>query len=132
MASGRRPLDTALGVLESTMQQASEGADLPGEVLRTHTMFIPKGDDNADMDPIVRRLRGLRPITLMRTSAKLVESGINLHNVSVAQHFACGQQRGFVAGRQLADNIIVLEGAIVEASRRIYLTSSAQLANPVI
>lgn len=48
----------------------------------------------------------------MQIAAKLVAYVAKGHLAEVAERAVCGQQRGFVRNRHIADNIIELEGTM--------------------
>lgn len=68
----------------------------------------------AEVERVIRRIAELRPIALMQTAAKLVAAIANEEVSGISKMAVCGQQQGFVAGRPLVDNIIEVEGGLVE------------------
>lgn len=106
--------DGVLQYLDSVAEAATHGEPLPSILLRSYTVFIPKGEYEADIDRIIRRVKELRPIVLMQTSAKIIAAIGNAELADIAQRTVSCQQRGFVPGRQLADNVISVEGGLFE------------------
>lgn len=83
-------------------------------MFRSCTIFIPKEGYAANLQRIIRRVAALRPMPSMQTSAKVIAATAHAGRSSVAHRTVCHQQRGFVLGRQLVDNVIEVAGELVE------------------
>lgn len=106
-----------LEILENASERMSRGIRPPAQLLDSLTIFIPKGEYAADLERVIRRINELRPITLMQTSAKLIAGVVNLELSDIAKRTIVDEQRGFVEGRTIGDNVIEMEGALYEYSQ---------------
>lgn len=106
-----------LEFLETAAERMSQGIQPPAQLLDSFTLFIPKGEYVADLERVIRRINELRPITLMQTSANLVAGVVNMEMSDIAKRTVAGEQRGFVGGRTIGDNVIDMEGALYEYSQ---------------
>lgn len=86
----------------------------PRRLLESLTLFIPKGEYAGDADRVIRHVGELRPITLMQASAKVIASIANRELGEIAQKTVAREQRGVIEGRAIADNMIEMEGALLE------------------
>lgn len=111
--------ESALAFLDKVATDATRCISLPEALLHSFTVFIPKGEYAADAERIIRRITELRPIVLMQTAAKLMAATANDELATIADRTACAPQWGFVRGRQLADNVIVVEGGLEEFSQLV-------------
>jgi hypothetical protein len=80
-------------------------------------VFIPKGELEQDVIQVQRAPEAMRPITLSNTDAKLVAAILNNKLSQLASITVIGQQRGFVRGRGMVDNIIETEALALHLCR---------------
>jgi hypothetical protein len=93
----------------------TDGA-LPDGFNASQMVFIPKGDEIGD-DLVVGRSAGdLRPLNLSNTDNKLVSLALNSRLSHLCKLTVAEQQRGFVSGRHIEDNIFTLESAALAFS----------------
>lgn len=92
----------------------SESHPAPKELVDSLTLFIPRGEYASDIDRITRRIKELRPITLMQSSAKVIASIANVELARIAQEVVFHQKRGSIAGRHISDNLMEIEGGLYE------------------
>mgnify|MGYP000494421881 CR=1 FL=1 len=88
----------------------------------SNMVFIPKGDDPNDEDIVARAASDLRPLNLSNTDNKIVSLAINGRLSALCQATVAEQQRGFVVGRHIEDNLFQLEAsalAMGATNRRI-------------
>ena len=76
-------------------------------------VFIPKGDDPNDDDIVARAACDLRPLNLSNTDNKIVSLALNGRLAALCQATVAEQQRGFVAGRHIEDNLFQLEASAI-------------------
>lgn len=107
----------AIDMLEDIARGMSAGRAPPSELLDSLTLFIPKGEYAEDIDRLIRTIVDLRPMTLMQTSAKVVASVANLELSTIAKTTVAGEQRGFIEGRNITDNVLEIEGSLFEFSQ---------------
>jgi hypothetical protein len=89
------------------------GGDLPPDFNKSNMVFIPKGELEADYVQVQRPPEATRPITLSNTVAKLFAKILNGKLAELACSTVLGNQRGFVRGRRLQDNIIEAESLAI-------------------
>lgn len=106
-----------LEFLEVTAEPMSQGIPPPAQLLDNLTICIPKGEYASDLERVIKRIHELRHITLMQTSAKLIAGVVNAELSDIAKRTIAREQRGFVEGRAIGDNIIEMEGALYEYSQ---------------
>lgn len=104
--------------LDALMIRATHGESFPSTVSTTTTTPIPKAEVGADADEVRWSAATVRPITLMRVSAKLGALVLNGELAQVAARSVAYPQRGFVAGRVIDDDVIGFDGAMTAASLR--------------
>ena len=82
-------------------------------------VFIAKGDHGDDDETTcIRTPSTTRPLTLSNTDTKLISAAINRPLSAYASSVVAGQQRGFIKGRSISDNIVELEAqSLVWAGR---------------
>lgn len=71
-----------------------------------------------------RNVISLRSITLMQTSGEIIATVANEELSEVASRIVAGDHRGFIKGRNMADNIIEFEGS-ADAYSQLHLRTSA-------
>jgi hypothetical protein len=89
---------------------------LPSHFNHSHLIFIPKNDDTSDHQVIDRTASDFRPLNLSNTDNKLLSLALNDRLAALCQVTVSAQQRGFVAGRHIEDNLFSLEAAEVSLS----------------
>lgn len=94
----------------------TKGSPLPDDMLSSLMLFIPKGEFQEDVEKVVRRVAALRPITLMNSSSKLVALVAGEPLAAIADRVVHPAQQGFIAGREMGDNILEVEGSLVAFS----------------
>lgn len=105
-------------LLDRIAEDMTQDIAPPPQLLLSYTSQIPKAEHLDDVDGLaIRAAAALRPLMLMQTSAKLIAYVINEHLGQLAEHTVCGQQRGFIRNKDIADNIIELEGYMVTYSQ---------------
>jgi hypothetical protein len=100
-------------LLNDTLTSA---AALPDQFNHSHLIFIPKGDDVSEHQAIGRAAGDFRPLNLCNTDNKLISLALNDRLSALCQTTVAAQQRGFVAGRHIEDNLFSLEAAAVSMS----------------
>ena len=75
--------------------------------------FIPKGETDGQSASISRQAQELRPLNLSNTDNKIIALILNDKLAELAQLIVSGQQRGFIKGRHIDDNILQLEAAAI-------------------
>lgn len=109
---GAEASDHAVNSLDRLAIGASGGASFPDEFLpRVFPVFIQNGECATDDIRVIRRAKELRPITLMQSPAKLIAAVSKEELSDIAQRTVSPQQRGFVPGRVMPDNIEVEGGS---------------------
>ena len=71
--------------------------------------FLAKGQEADDDHNATRLPKDTRPLCLSNTDSKIVALCINHKLSELAAKTVCGQQRGFMVGRNLPDNILEIE-----------------------
>jgi hypothetical protein len=99
--------------------------DLPDEFNYSHMVFIPKGDEPNDQNVVARGAGDLRPLNLSNTDNKLIALAINGRLSALCQATVSEQQRGFVAGRHLEDNLFQLEASAIAMSATCTRTAAS-------
>lgn len=112
----KAPRDT-LDFLETTAERMSQGISPSAQLFDSLTLFIPKGEFTAHLDRLIQRIHELRPLALMQTSAKLIACVVNAEMSDIAKRAVAGEQRGFVEGRSIGDNLLEMERALSEYSQ---------------
>jgi hypothetical protein len=103
-----------------------EGKPLPDNFNHGNVVFIPKGDYEGD-DIQIRRAPGdTRPISLSNTDNKLLAAILNHKLTALASATVTQQQRGFVRGRSLVDNVLEIEALAVHIHK--YYNEKAGIA----
>lgn len=116
MGAGEAELDD---VLDRIADELAAGRSPPEGSQDSYIVFIPKGEHHDDEERLVRVPAQLRPMTLMQCSAKLTAAAANQALSQWVVRTVCGQQRGFVPGRSILDNIVELEGGMLEHSMAV-------------
>lgn len=81
-------------------------------------LAYPEGGTSGHTDGLtIRTAAALRPLVLMQTRAKLIAYVVNEPLGQFSEQTVCGQQRGFVRHRDIADNVIELEGYMATSSQ---------------
>lgn len=107
-----------LDFLEDAAEQMSRGiAPPPATPRQLDAVYIPKGEFDSDLERVIHRIKDLRPITLMQTSAKLIASVVNEDMSSIVKRTVAGEQRGFVEGLAIGGNIVEMGSARFEHSQ---------------
>lgn len=81
--------------------------------------FLPKGEYQAGVVRLARKLAQLRPITLMQCSAKLIAAEASKALARYVATTVCGQQREFMNWRSISDNVVELGDGMVEHSMAV-------------
>ncbi|CAK0891134.1 unnamed protein product, partial [Prorocentrum cordatum] len=89
------------------------GAKLPDQFNLALSVFLPKGTEREDQYVITRQPSVTRPIALSNTDNKILSKMIGWYLAPIASVTVDHSQRGFVGGRQLAENIIELEAVML-------------------
>jgi endonuclease/exonuclease/phosphatase family metal-dependent hydrolase len=89
------------------------GGELPDTFNASNMVFLPKGELEADYVQVQRPPEATRPITLSNTIAKLFAKILNGKLSQLACVTVHGNQRGFVQGRRMQDNIIEAESLAI-------------------
>lgn len=97
--------------VDDVAERATRGESIPAAMLASHTVFPPKGEYHDDTAQVMRRATELRPLTLMRTSFKMIATIANQELTLIADKVVAGNQRGFIPHRVMSDNILQFEGA---------------------
>ena len=92
------------------------------------TVYLPKGEEAEDIPHfVVRAINDTRPLALKNTDNKLVCSSINYTTKPVLTRSISDLQRGFVAMRQLLQNVLELD-----VYAHIHAMSSSPLHMPLL
>jgi endonuclease/exonuclease/phosphatase family metal-dependent hydrolase len=91
--------------------------NLPANFNESYMIFLPKGEVDADVFHTARTPDTTRPLNLSNTTAKLVAAALNRSLSKLASRTVIGQQRGFVKGRCMVDNVIEIDDFLVRAAR---------------
>jgi len=112
-AAWRALPDSCLHALYGVYLDLLAGAVEPASLNEGLTTFIPKGSSSPhdSSEAVVRPAAATRPITLSNTDAKLLALALNAPLSKVAQPTVHPAQRGFVPGRNIADNILEMDAA---------------------
>lgn len=102
--------------LDDSGVRLAAGGDLPGAMLGSLSLFIPKGEFREDTERAERRVSALRPLALMNTSSKLAALVEGEPLARIAAKIVHQARRGCIAGRELGDNILEVEGSLVVLS----------------
>jgi hypothetical protein len=89
---------------------------LPEQFNHSHLVFIPKDDVVGDDLILGRTAHDLRPLNLSNTDNKVLALALNDRLSALCQITVASQQRGFVAGRHIEDNLFSLEAAAISLS----------------
>ena len=87
--------------------------NLPKNFDASKMTFIPKGETEGQSASISRQAQELRPLNLSNTDNKIIALILNEKLAELAQLIVSGQQRGFIKGRHIDDNILQLEAAAI-------------------
>jgi hypothetical protein len=93
------------------------GKVLPKGFNTGNIVFIPKGELEADDAQIRRSPEATRPICLSNTDNKLLAALLNDKLSTLAAATVHSQQRGFVRGRSLVDNIMEIEAMAIHVHK---------------
>jgi endonuclease/exonuclease/phosphatase family metal-dependent hydrolase len=91
--------------------------DIPHDFNESYLIFLPKGEVDADIFHTARTPDTTRPLNLTNTTAKLVAAALNRSLAAVAACTVIGQQRGFIKGRCLIDNVIEVDDFLIRAAK---------------
>jgi exonuclease III len=111
--------------LIDTLFTSADDHELPVHFNESNMVFIPKGDDPNDQNIVERGPGDLRPLNLSNTDNKLVALVINGRLASLCQMTVAEQQRGFVAGRHIEDNLFQLEASAIALGSTNHKTAAA-------
>ena len=89
--------------------------------------FLPKGDDDTDAGGALRTPACTRPLQLANTDVKFASKALNVPLARAAGKVCHSQQRGFIAGRNLVDNILDVEAKAISHILRNHSTSGILL-----
>ena len=102
-AAGRRTLSLLLN-------HSLSGRPLHPSFNNSITAFLPKGEEAADTNTEVhRKATDTRPLSLKNIDCKLITSSINYNSKHILTQGISKVQRGFVAKRQLLENVVDLD-----------------------
>jgi hypothetical protein len=90
---------------------------MPCQFNESFLIFLPKGEVDADSFHTARTPDTTRPLNWSNTMAKLVAAAINCSLSALAARTVVGQQRGFVKGRCLVDNVIEVDDFLIRAAK---------------
>jgi hypothetical protein len=90
---------------------------LPAHFNESLMIFLPKGELEDDIFQTRRTADATRPLNLSNTIAKVIASALSRPLTSVAKHTVVAQQRGFIQGRCLIDNIVELDALLLRAAK---------------
>lgn len=108
--------DDFIDMLSQVAYRMRAGVPPPPGFLASGAVFIPKAEVQEDGDLLLGEVGETRMLSLMTSGAKLLALSM-CHSLSpVASRILDGRQRGFVAGRQMGQNLLVIDAAAVEAS----------------
>jgi len=79
-------------------------------------IFLPKGDEENYHKEILRSAGNTRPLNLSNTDAKIIATALNQPMAEIAEQVVRKQLRGFIKGRQMADNIMEVEAFAIMCS----------------
>jgi hypothetical protein len=99
--------------------------EIPELFNESNMVFIPKGDEPNDQDIVARGPGDLRPLNLSNTDNKIVALAINGRLSALCQTTVAAQQRGFVAGRHIEDNLFQLEASAIAHGASNHRTAAA-------
>ena len=104
------------------------GGRMPASWNDSLTVYLPKGEEAGDTtNSVVRAVNDTRPLALKNSDNKLVCSSINHVTKPVLTRSISGLQRGFVAKRQLLQNVLELD-----TYAHIHAMSSSPLHMPLL
>ena len=72
-------------------------------------VLLAKGDHSGDDAVVARAAEDTRPVSLANSDSKICESALGRPLAEALSTWACADQRGFVEGRMLVDNIIEID-----------------------
>ena len=98
-------------VLKDIIEQAKRNPNsIPREFNRATRALLPKGiEENDAAGNMVRDAGKTRPLTLSNVDSKVVAQVANIPLAGFACDVVCQNQRGFIRGRHIVDNILELE-----------------------
>ncbi|CAK0802619.1 unnamed protein product, partial [Prorocentrum cordatum] len=82
---------------------------LPDDFNEALGVFLPKGSQPGDDILVRREADTTRPISLSNSDNKIISKALNCFLRDIVEITAHTQQRGFVRGRQIVDNLIEME-----------------------
>jgi hypothetical protein len=115
--------DSVKDILKAGCREFLQGQPLPPNFNKSSIVFLPKGELEGDYLQVQRHATATRPIALSNTDAKLFAKVLNHKLSQLAVITVLGQQRGFVKGRRMADNIIEVEALALHICRHFATNS---------
>lgn len=103
-------------MLDDIAEAAQLSVPLPPTLHSSRTVQIPKAELLAEPDDVRPIADTLRPLTMITTGEKLLALKVNHILAPVAARTVASPQRGFVIHRDIADDIIGLDGAMASLS----------------
>jgi hypothetical protein len=103
------------------------GGSLHNAFNNSNMVFIPKGELEADYAQVQRTPEATRPITLSNTIAKLYAKVLNNKLAALAKITVLPNQRGFVRGRRMQDNIIEAEALALHITKHFNIEAGMVL-----
>ena len=92
-----------------------QGDTVPFDFNYCHLWVLPKGDNNQDCsDSCIRDLSKTRPLSGANTDAKLFASCLAHVINSFVNDWAFVHQRGFIRGRNILENVLQVENALIK------------------
>lgn len=104
--------------VDDLMELASSRDPFPIEMSHTTMVPIPKAEVEAEATSVRCTAPTIRPITLMRVSAKIGALVANQVLAPIASQSVAAPQRGFLAHRVIDEDILGLDGAMAVGSLR--------------
>ena len=105
----RHAPDTAVRDLYQLYTDILHEATVDDDFNESNFVFLPKGTDAADEMIIARKPGDTRPLSLSNTDAKSVSGALAIPFEELAVKWVSKEQRGFVRGRFMHDNIVDVE-----------------------
>jgi hypothetical protein len=109
--------ETVTDCLYAAFCDFAAGEALPSDFNFGHLVFIPKGEEDGDPVQVRRHVSDVRPISLSDTCSKLFANMINEKLTKLAKATVLPQQRGFVRGRSLIDNVLEIEAMALRLAK---------------
>ena len=104
-------LACGIAVLYRCYLDVISGVSPPSWYNESLLVFIPKGDGDPLRNDVEAAPKDLRPLNLSNSDHKLVAQALNCALAEIAQRVCHQNQRGFIKGRNISDNVVQLEGA---------------------